>query len=998
MKFGGTIGLISLCMATGLLLLCGGTTSYAQAQETTPTVQSPLSTADSLAHFQLHPDLRIELVAAEPDVIDPVAVRFDQRGRMWVVEMRDYPNGPAEGEPPRSRISVLEDRDGDGRYETAQVFADQLLFVTGLQPWRGGVIVTLAGEVAYLRDDDGDGRADTRETWFTGFVMENPQLRANHPTLGLDHQVYVANGLRGGNVVTERPEWKQPDAKPISISGRDFRFDPLTGAAEAISGVGQFGLTFDDYGRRFICSNRNPLMHVVLPDRYLRRNPFLAVGSVINDVSPAAAESHVYPISRFWTTSTLHEGQFTAACGVTIYRGDALPEAFYGNSFTCEPTGNLVHRDRLQSSGATFTSTPGREGVEFLASPDTWFRPVNLTVGPDGALYVVDMYRAVIEHPQWMPEELRDRRDLEYGNDRGRIWRIVSKNSKTKPQQPQLHSASSAELVKCLQRPGSWWRETAQRLLIERQDASVQADLEQLVKTAAQPTTVTHALWTLRGLHLLSDPLLKTALTHGSPRVREQAVLLAEGGLADAKELHALVLALARDDDPRVRFQVALSLGETDINDDVLTALAEILQRSPKDPWTHAAVFSATPDDADRLLGKVMKTADELSNLSTVIEKIATLIGARLKPEEISAALQQLTRIPATIDVAARTSLENALIGGLGQGIRRRGKTLNHELAKLPAEETAARVAVATAFHHAAETAGDDKQELAARLIAVELLRYAPYETAGPVLFELARSDEQRLQLAAINALSDFPEKSIGPQLLEEFDSYTPAIRRAIVSGLIGNTGRVPLLLDAIEEETVAIAELGAANVNLLTKHKNKEIQQRAKKLLISAIPADRGKVLAEYQQALKIKADPQRGRRLFEKTCSTCHRIGEIGVEIGPDIADSRTRQPAALLNDILNPNGAIDANYVSYTVLTNDGKTVTGIIAAETASSVTIKQPEGKMVTLLRQDIDEVISNGVSLMPEGLEKNLDLQSMADLISFIKNWRYLDGAVPLRE
>jgi len=282
----------------------------------------------------------------------------------------------------------------------------------------------LSGRVAWMRDTDGDGRADIDETWFSGFAEQNPQLRANHPTFALDNHIYIANGLRGGDVIARQEGWNK-NAKPVSISGRDFRFDPMSGQYEAVSGNGQFGMAFDDFGNRFVCSNRNPCLHVVLEDRYLGRNPDLAVSAVAHDVSPAAEASRIFPISRAWTTSTLHAGQFTAACGVTLSRGDLLSAAYRGNSFTCDPTGNLVHRDILERNGATFRSRPARDGVEFLASPDEWFRPVNLANGPDGGLYVVDMYRAVIEHPDFVPDELKHRPDERFGDDRGRIYRIV---------------------------------------------------------------------------------------------------------------------------------------------------------------------------------------------------------------------------------------------------------------------------------------------------------------------------------------------------------------------------------------------------------------------------------------------------------------------------------------------------------------------------------------------------------------------------------------------
>ena len=327
------------------------------------------------------------------------------------------------------------DRDGDGFFETATVFADDLLFATGVQPWKGGVFVTLAGKVAYMKDTDGDGRADVDETWFTGFAEENTQLRANHPRLALDNHIYVANGLRGGKIVDAR----QPDAKPVSISGMDFRFDPRTRRVRSRLRRGQFGLTFDDYGNRFVCTNRNPVIHVVLEDRVPEEEPARAPSPPSCTTWRRRAKSRAsIPIARAWTTSNLHAGQFTAACGVEIYRGDALPAEYLRQRLRLRAD-RPPRAPRNHEAGRASRSRRRRPMKDANSSPraTSGVRPVNLEVGPDGALYVVDMYRAVIEHPEWMPDELRKRPDLRDGNDRGRIYRIVPQDFR-RPPAPQL--------------------------------------------------------------------------------------------------------------------------------------------------------------------------------------------------------------------------------------------------------------------------------------------------------------------------------------------------------------------------------------------------------------------------------------------------------------------------------------------------------------------------------------------------------------------------------
>jgi putative membrane-bound dehydrogenase-like protein len=954
---------------------------------------SPIAPHESLAMFQLHPDVQIELAACEPQVVDPVAIRFDEDGRMWVVEMRDYPHGPAGGGKPQSRINILEDRDTDGFFETANVFADELLFATGLQPWRGGAFVTMAGRLAYLKDTDGDGRADATETWYTGFAEENSQLRANHPRLGLDNAIYVANGLRGGMVADAR----RPQQPPTSISNRDFRFDPLTREFAAVSGVGQFGLSFDFFGNRFVCSNRNPLQHVVLEDRYLRLSPATAISAVSFDVAKSGAASRVFPISRAWTTSNLHAGQFTAACGVHLYRGRQLPRAFGGNGFTCDPTGNLVHRELLQAAGATFVSVPDRPGIEFLASPDEWFRPVNLELGPGDELYVVDMYRAVIEHPQFMPDELKNRPDLLLGNDRGRIYRITAKNAPREFAVPSLSQASAAELIARL-RPtdssrGEWLRETAARLLFERQDATVGPALEQLLANADLPgvdaVARVRALWLLHGLGLLKQAHLRQALDDDSPRVREQAVVLAEPWLAQDENLRDRVRELASHEDARLRFQVALSLTPAISQADV-AALTKIALTGAADEWTRQAVAIASASQAAAVATRILRQLPQ--DKSSAIENFVALL-AGLVPQVAGAGVEPkrefLHALVAMPDRAEFARLQRLTLRMLAESQARQRSSL-HELV-----DDASRPTVDRIFHQATAVVRDAQAPSSERADAAELLRFAKNGQESLIALALGERD-QVVRLRAIAALTSTSDEEVWPRLIAGFASETPEVRGALLDALLARTSRVQLLLDEMDAGRIKPSEIDPARMGRLMRVGDAALRGRAEKILASAIPADRQQVLAEYQIVLTLPADAQRGRTIFQKNCANCHQIGEIGVNVAPDISDSRTKLATQLLTDILQPNRSIDGNYISYSAITTDGRVLTGVLAAETANSITLRQAEGKNVTLLRSELEELRSNGLSLMPEGLEKNIPPQEMADLLAFIKNWRYLDGRTPL--
>lgn len=592
-------------------------------------VKSPLSPEESLRHLELASGFEIELAAAEPEIVDPVSIAFDEDGRMYVVEMRDYPTGPKPGEPPLSRITLLEDRDNDGRFETAHLFADKLLFPTGVLPWRGGVIVTLAGEIAYFKDTDGDNKADLRETWFRGFAQENPQLRANHPTFALDNHIYVANGLRGGTIVADEEKWgkKYP---PVAIGGKDFRFDPLTGECEAVAGNGQFGMTFDDVGNRFICDNRHPCRQVMLEDWYTKRNPFLAVREVVHDVCAPAERSRIHPLSKAWTTSTLHAGQFTAACGVLIYRGDVLYKGPMRQVFVCEPTGNLVHHESVrygsayavgESVAALYGSVNDRDR-DFLASPDEWFRPVDLANGPDGALYVVDMYRAVIEHPDWVPAELKNRPDAWLGNDRGRIYRVVKAQGESSPRPPrqELSRQATADLVPLLEHPTGWHRDTAARLIFERQDRSVAAPLESLVSSSLESRPRDRgtlcALWALEGLGALTDDLLQKAMLQSDrgmfrPAFRgdlgEFALPLLDRRLKSRELAADSPLAQALLEVRSAGVRKLLSIGNLPDSREKEAALALAALNCSSDEWRRRAVWTSLGDRPDLVFGEIVE-------------------------------------------------------------------------------------------------------------------------------------------------------------------------------------------------------------------------------------------------------------------------------------------------------------------------------------------------------------------------------------------------------
>jgi putative membrane-bound dehydrogenase-like protein len=935
-----------------------------EKQEKPREIHSPLTPEQELAEFKVRPGLRVELVAAEPEIQSPVAAAFDEKGRLFVVEMLDYPN-PDKSKPPQGRVKMLEDRDGDGRYETATVFAEGLLMAQGVTPWKGGVLVTQAPNILYLKDTDGDGKADVKEPWYSGFAVENPQLRVSHPQFAMDNWIYVANGQRGGKIRSA----SRPESAPIDISGMDFRFDPVHDRAEAVTGFGQFGLTFDDWGHRFVCTNRNHIIPLVIPNKYFQRNPFLAAPPPVTDNQGPGGAARVYPISRNWTLTSAHSGSFTASCGVSVYRGDLLPKEFYGHVFTCEPTGNLVHEEQLISTGGSYTWKPPHEGVEFLASPDNWFRPVSLFTGPDGAMYVIDMYRAEVEHPDWVPAELKSRYDFNHRRDQGRIWRIVPEGRRNPAPRPLLADAKAEDLVALLGHPGAWWRMTAQRLLIERQDRDAWGPLRAMI-ASPDPLARLHAAWTLEGLREYGVDLALRLLNDPDPGVRENAVRLAEPWAAENPVAEQLA-KLAADPDEHVRWQVALSIGARD-DDSILGPLARIAEARLDDKWTRLAVETAVPTRAGKLLARIR---DPL-----FCRELAAIVGSRKDPTEVAAVVRDAA--------GSEPRRQSAILLGLAEGMGRRSTKLGDFLGSLP-EADAARAILAKA----AAVASDPARSPAERVDATRLLVHVPWESAGPALSALLAEDQpNEIRLAAVAALSTHARPDVPKILMRGWKTALPALRREILEAMSRRPERLSALLDEIEAGRMTPGELGASLLRQLQSSGDAALRERAKRLIASNLPEERQKVIDRYKESLGKTGDPKRGREIFKATCTPCHRIGDLGTPVGPDISDTLGKAPEQLLVDILDPSRVIDNNYVNYVVRTKSGAVVSGFIASQTASSLTLRRGEGQEDVVLRQDIEEMKSSGVSLMPEGLEKNITLDGMADLIAFLKGWRFIDA------
>jgi putative membrane-bound dehydrogenase-like protein len=937
---------------------------------------TPLAPEAELATFRLADRrLTIELVAAEPELDSPVALCWDADGRMFVAEMIDYPRGPSAG-----RIRRLEDADGDGRYERATQFAEGLSFPNGVLAGQGGVFVTAAPDLLWLRDTDDDGRADERQVVFTGFGEGNQQLRANGLAWGLDNWIYGANGRSDGNI--RRPN--DPPHKAVSIRGRDFRFRPDGSRFEPTSGQSQFGQTRDDWGNRFLTWNTIPIRHALFDQAFLDRNPRLSVFGV-RDIADKADPGRLFPTSpRPQTFNRERTDYYNALAGLTIFRGDALGREYEGNAFVGESLTNLVHRRLLTPEGASFVSRRGEHDREFLTSTDPWFHPVFLTVGPDGALYVVDFYRRWVEHPAFVPEAQREGVDWRQGSGRGRIWK-VSRRERTWPPRPapRMTRLSTSDVARFVDSPNGWLRDTAQRVLVERRDPLAGPLVRAIILQSRIPQAKLNALGTLDGLGLLDDSTLLRAMDDAEGHVRQYAVRLAAPRLATSVALRDAALKLADFPHPLVRFEVARSLASVE-GPQKVAALVTLANLEADDPDTPVAIVGSLGRSAgDVLAGLLESDRGWRENPSNGQTWLLSEAAAAIAGSEDHTQLAKCLALVARSDPASVGPGDLAVLSGLAQGLADRGQALR-ETVEAPNQRLAAqRTALAVLLVAARGMALDDDESLAHRLVAVDVLGQLD-PSAGQVFLDLLDPRHaQSLQSAAAGAVAGL-DAATATAMFGGWARLTTGTRRALLAAAPRSTVATAALVAAIEQGTIQPGELDAATRDALRAVRDAPLAARIKQLLRDEPAADRAAVIARYQPALALEGDRMRGGEIFHKQCLSCHSVLGRGHHVGPDLSGSGARAREALLADLLDPNRQVSPDFVGYTLVTDEGRVLSGLLVSETATSVTLRRAEGAQDFVLRTQIDELRATGKSLMPEGMEQNLSLQDVADVLDFL--------------
>ena len=948
----------------------------------------------ALESFRIEEGMRIDLIAAEPMVIDPVAFVFDEDRQMYVVEDRGYPD-PAEGGAPTrlGRIALLKDTNGDGKYDKRTEFAEGLTYPNGILPWKGGVFVTCSPDIFYMKDTDGDGVADIKKIVLTGFfATQTAQIRTSHPILGLDGWVYVTGGLNGGNITST----DHPERPAVSYKSADGRFNPETFEFQVTGGKSQFGLTFDPYGRRFGTSNRHPVMHAVMEPWYLKRNSSLLFNESVQNVSKTEAEAVVFPISNAVTSADFipkligrsHAGTFTAASGLLAFNGTALSPAHQGNIFICESAQNLVQRQIVSPSGVSFSSKIPYEGKEFLSSTDEWFRPVFLQHGPEGALYLADMHRKVIDHPAYIPEEARPGLDWESGKTDGRIYRIVRKDFKDDHAalSSRISSASSiTQIVASLSSAEEWTRATAHRLLIEKNDPSAVRPLLNLVSDSAYPESRARALWILNSLNALDAATIRRALLDKVSGVREQAVLLAGNYSGKYPELTQLLTGFAKDEAIRVRFNTALVLGSLE-GGGVVEAMAAVAARDGADQWVRAGVLSGIEKRIPQFLNafRTQKNADPKA-FSAVMQDLGRLLGNGGTVADSRIFFKDVLKAQSAMDWRISSLL------GLAEGASGRAQDFGSSEKGLIYAIQANQADVQLLDNFIAATikiAENSAAPVYERVRATALIGFTDFNRSQKTLQKLLdprTPPELMLQtVASINRLND-PRGASLLSNAQAWKAYTPRVKSAVISALVSKPEFIKVLFSAIESGTITGAEISSADRMRLISFKDTAISERAKQLFNELEGGDRMKVYQEYKQNLTTSADPALGKAVFQKACSACHTYQNEGGKVGPDLTGVKNQPAEALLLHILVPNYEVLPAYQSVSISTNDGRSISGWLVSETENSLTLRTTFGTDESVLRKNIATLSNNGLSLMPDGLENTISKDEMAKLIAYLK-------------
>jgi putative membrane-bound dehydrogenase-like protein len=980
-------------------------------------MQKPLDAAESMKHITTPKEFDLRLFVDETKLGGgkPICMNWDERGRLWVALTVDYPNNKQPEGEGHDRIVICEDTDGDGVCDKVTTFADKLTIPTSILRYRDGVLVTQAPHTLFLRDTKGTGVCDKREILFTGWGVQDTHAGPSNLHYGFDNWIYGMVGYSGfrGTVGGETHRFSQGFFRFKIENDKVSKLEFVRSVSNNAWGVG-----FSEEGHLFgSTANGCPSVYMPIPNRYYEAVKGWSP-SVLRNIAP---DNHFEPITDKVRQVDWHGG-FTAAAGSAIYTARAYPKEYWNRvQFVCEPTGHLVAMFRLTPDGSDFKAS---YWGNLFASDDEWCAPIAAEVGPDGNVWVIDWYNFIVQHNP-TPPGFRTGRGNAYETDlrdkqHGRIYRVVPKDAKPLAAL-RLDGAKPEQLVETLKNDNLFWRLAAQRMLVERANKSIQNEVEMLVHGQKTDTNrfdpgVVHGLWTLHGLNLLAQKerrnwaFASIPTQHGSPASRRAATMV----LPRCEEAaHEIVRSgLLTDPDPDVRLAALLAIAEMPREREAAQELVKALTDTAnlRDRWIRdafiAAAVSAEPGRFPVLVEAAFLQKALPNGALTIIGSVAEHYGRMGDaPLPLWSALADTDR-----------STAEAILAGLAKAWSKSpsekltGEIEDAMLRLLPRLAPAGKghlmkIAIAWGSKKFAEQAGEITKSLFTT-IADETVAESARVNAARQFAELAVSDiatatklldfitprsPPALGEAILDGLGGGPVASV---IVKRLNSWSPATRAAAIRTLLGRVESTRVLLDALDKGEVPIGELALDQREALTRHTDRAIARRAQAILArgGGLPnPDRQKVLDEYLPLTKKSGDAALGQVIFKSNCAKCHRHNGEGAQIGPDLSGVAVHTKEHLLVDILDPSRNVEGNFRVYRVEMKDGRSLNGLLASETKTTVELIDAETKKYVLQRSEIDELQVSNKSLMPEGFEKMLKPDDFVNLLEFLtKRGKYL--------
>ncbi len=950
----------------------------------------PLSPQNSLNSIQVPDGFDVTLVAFEPLVQDPINLAFDADGSVWVVEMGDYPLGNASG----GRVKHLRDADGDGVLDTASVFIDSLNYPTSVMPWRDGVIVIAAPEVILFRDTDGDDIADDRETLLAGIGESNPQHRASGFDYGLDGWLYLGAGEGTREIVSHRT------GKAIDVNHGDVRWNPDTGELEKLSGQTQFVRSRDRFGRWFGNSNSLPLFHYRINEAAIaERNRQVQASRLV--LQPGVAPP-VYPSSR--TVDRFNDlfakDRFTSACSSIIVRGQGLGIAMQDAALVCEPVHNLVARFQLESdhesvSGKRFAEDESAKR-DFVTSTDTWFRPVRATEAPDGSIWIVDMLRRVIEHPEWIPDAWQQQMDVRAGEDAGRIYRVSVKRDVTR--MPLLKTASEAVLVETLAGSNAVRRDLAMQQILWRGNQAIQESLRDRMHASPAAEIRLQLFGTLLagGWHRDDD----WAFMLDDPEPLAAAWVLNAAGRQMAKPnptlgAEQIVESIRKRLDQRVSepqtseleaycFQSLLTLVDLELAESdqgkFVAVTGQLLERYGDSQWAIEALSLAQPRQAEWVL-------------PMLLARIDAAVAADIADEDWNVFAECVRTLWKQCSPAAK---KNAFVhrGGVTHPASELPSSqlmlvlaaLDDSVADADLEERLVSIVQQSRLDMRSSQSPINTRVRAARLLGSRLI--SKLDQIDDLKQLLSIDQPGLIRAAALSAAYRVNEAETADLLLAAWPHFLPDERRIAGATLLQRPSWTRKLVQAMLDEKLRVSDLDASTINALSNYEDYGVMKSFGTLITRPTRGERKTLIDRYVSEISLASerDIAAGERLYQENCRVCHEsTGELAA-IGPALANLKPWENVQWVTAILDPSANVEPKYLQYQAVTVSGQTFSGMVMNESSDSVQMGLADGRRIEIPRADIETMRASGVSLMPDAMETKLTPQQLADVIAWLQS------------